>query len=118
MFNQFTMSKESWGNVALLEREAVEGDLVKRNAGKILGDHNKGPAKTFEVFETESITVSRKSKPKTIVARGMDHASEIARTSKFDFEYDPLFDDVSNLIRLSTNTDPAVRRTISTRKSS
>lgn len=117
MFNNFNMSKESWGNLAQLDRESINEDLVSRNAGKVLSDHNK-TGKTFESFETESITVTRRSKPKVVTARGMDHAADKARVNKFEYEHEPLFEDVFNLIKLTTGVDPQVRRSISTRKKS
>lgn len=117
MFNNFNMSKESWGNLAQLDRQSIAEDLAGRNAIKVLSDHNK-TGKTFESFETESITVTRRSKPKVVTARGMEHAADKARANKFEYEHDTLFEDVFNLIKLTTSVDPQIRRSISTRKKS
>lgn len=114
MFEPFTRSEASWGNLAHVDDKSFLPGLNAPGASKSLGNDAKLSSKIFVAYGTETITVSRTSKVEKLLARGSDDAYNKARDLKFEYEYDPLFDDVINLIKLSTGKEPDIRRTINT----
>ena len=116
MFEKFVRSESSWGNLAHVDDAVIAEGLRALGSVKTLGAMNSKGSKGFQVQQTETITITRKSKPKKVTARGIDAAHDLVRTMDFEYDYDPLFDDVNNLI-LASGKKPDIRRSNQVRKS-
>lgn len=84
MFQTFNRTEESWGKAAHIEPKALEKILALGDSLKHIGPVNSKSSKKFTVWQTESLTVERKSHPRTVYSTSQDKAVQEARISPFD----------------------------------
>jgi len=98
MFQNFRISEESWGNIALKNREYIDLVLEERNALAKLKKINSKKLKQFRVVREEEISIKRASKPILVNAPDRDNVLQGLNAESFEFINRDLFTETKDFL--------------------